>query len=63
VISRPFFKAFFGGCFLFEFDEKPVTKGFAGLLRLFRDLQLLDIDAFADLHNVLRSKIIRTLLL
>jgi ADP-heptose:LPS heptosyltransferase len=64
VISRPFFKAFFGGIAqvsFFEFDEKARHKGVAGLLRLFRDLQLLDIDAFADLHNVLRSKIIRTL--
>jgi ADP-heptose:LPS heptosyltransferase len=28
---------------------------------LFQDLKALQIDAFADLHNVLRSKIIRTL--
>ncbi|MDZ4330253.1 MAG: glycosyltransferase family 9 protein, partial [Flavobacterium sp.] len=30
-------------------------------LRLFQDLKGLNIDAFADLHNVLRSKIIRNL--
>jgi ADP-heptose:LPS heptosyltransferase len=32
-------------------------------LRLFQDLKQLHIDAFADLHNVLRSKVVRTLLL
>jgi ADP-heptose:LPS heptosyltransferase len=64
VISRPFFKAFFEGIpnlSFFAFDEKERHKGFLGLLRLFQDLKGLDIDAFADLHNVLRSKIIRNL--
>jgi ADP-heptose:LPS heptosyltransferase len=63
VISRPFFKPFFEGIpqvSFFEFDEKARHKGFVGLLRLFQDLQQLDIDAFADLHNVLRSKVIKT---
>ena len=45
----------------FEFDDRIRHKGFLGLLRLFRDLQKLKIDAFADLHNVLRSKIVTTL--
>jgi len=64
VISRPFFKPLFEGIpnvSFFEFDEKQRHKGFFGLLRLFQDLKALQIDAFADLHNVLRSKIIRTL--
>jgi ADP-heptose:LPS heptosyltransferase len=64
VISRKFFKPFFDGIpnlTFFEFDDKHRHKGFLGLLRLFRDLQKLNIDAFADLHNVLRSKIIGTL--
>ncbi len=30
-------------------------------MRLFQDLRALKIDSFADLHNVLRSKVIRTL--
>ena len=30
-------------------------------MRLFQDLKTLQIDAFADLHNVLRSKVVRTL--
>lgn len=64
VISRPFFKTFFEGIpnvSFFAFDEKKRHKGFLGLLRLFQDLKQLNIDAFADLHNVLRSKIIRNL--
>ena len=64
VISRPFFKPFFEGIpnvSFFAFDEKKRHKGFLGLLQLFQDLKTLNIDAFADLHNVLRSKIIRTL--
>lgn len=64
VVSRPFFKPFFEGIpnvSFFAFDDKQRHKGFLGLLRLFQDLKLLQIDAFADLHNVLRSKVIRTL--
>ena len=64
VISRPFFKPFFEGIpnlSFFSFDEKQRHKGFMGLLRLFQDLKALQIDAFADLHNVLRSKVVRTL--
>lgn len=64
VISRPFFKPFFEGIpniSFFAFDEKVRHKGFAGLLRLFNDLKQLNIDFFADLHNVLRSKVVRTL--
>ena len=64
VVSRPFFKPFFEGIsnvsFL-AFDEKNRHKGFIGLLRLFQDLKALHIDAFADLHNVLRSRVVRTL--
>ncbi|PRZ26268.1 glycosyltransferase family 9 protein [Flavobacterium granuli] len=64
VISRPFFKPFFEGIpnlTFFAFDEKQRHKGFLGLLRLFQDVKQLNIDAFADLHNVLRSKIVRSL--
>lgn len=64
VISRPFFKPLFDtipNVIFFAFDEKKRHKGFFGLLRLFQDLAALNIDAFADLHNVLRSKVVRTL--
>ncbi len=64
VISRPFFKPFFDGIpnlSFFAFDEKKQHKGFFGLLQLYQDLKALEIDAFADLHNVLRSKVVRAL--
>ena len=64
VISRPFFKPFFEGIQnleFFAFDEKERHKGFPGLLRLYKDIKKLEIDAFADLHNVLRSKIVSLL--
>jgi len=64
VISRPFFKPLFDtipNVSFFAFDEKKRHKGFLGLLQLFQDLKALHIDAFADLHNVLRSKVVRTL--
>ena len=64
VISRPFFKPFFEGIpnlSFFAFDEKKRHKGFLGLLRLFQDLKYLNVDAFADLHSVLRSIIVRSL--
>ena len=64
VVSRPFFKPLFEtipNVSFFAFDEKRRHKGFLGLLRLFQDLKALQIDAFADLHNVLRSKVVRTL--
>lgn len=64
VVSRPFFKPFFDGIDnvnFFGVDLKKRHKGFLGLLRLYADLKQLNIDAVADLHNVLRSKVIRTL--
>ena len=64
VVSRPFFKPFFDGISnvnFFVVDVKGRHKGFFGLLKLYSDLKKLNIDAVADLHNVLRSQIIRTL--
>lgn len=64
MVTRPFFKPFFSGIpnlTFFEIDLKIRHKGFFGLLRLFSDLKQLEIDAVADLHNVLRSQIIRNL--
>ncbi len=64
VISRPFFQPFFKdipNLHFFAFDEKERHKGVLGLWRLFQDLKRLQIDAFADLHNVLRSKVVRSL--
>jgi ADP-heptose:LPS heptosyltransferase len=64
VLSRPFFAPFFEDILNLEFfaiDVKQRHKGFFGLLRLFSDLRKLNIDKVADLHNVLRSKVIRSL--
>jgi len=64
IVSRPFFKPFFEGIpnvGFFAVDVQGHHKGFFGLLKLFSDLRKLDIDAVADLHNVLRSQIIRML--
>lgn len=64
IISRPFFKPFFDGIpnlEFFAFDEKERHKGFLGLVRLYNDVKKLKIDAFADLHNVLRSKVVSLL--
>lgn len=64
VVSRPFFAPFFKeipNVNFFGVDLKKRHKGFLGLLRLFSDLRKLKIDAVADLHNVLRSKVIRAL--
>lgn len=64
VVSRPFFKPFFENIpnvSFFAFDENERHKGFLGLMRLFRELKALQVDAFADLHNVLRSKIVRNM--
>ena len=64
VVSRPFFQPFFTeipNVNFFGVDLKERHKGFLGLLRLFSDLRKLNIDAVADLHNVLRSKVVRSL--
>jgi ADP-heptose:LPS heptosyltransferase len=63
VVSRPFFKPFFEGIpnvNFFEADLKNRHKGLLGLYRLYLDLKELEVDAIADLHNVLRSKVVRT---
>lgn len=64
LVSRPFFKPFFDGITnvdFFSVDVKGTHKGFLGLLKLYFELKKRNIDAVADLHNVLRSKTIRTL--
>ncbi|MFZ4678602.1 MAG: glycosyltransferase family 9 protein [Flavobacterium sp.] len=64
VVSRPFFKPFFNGIpnvIFFAVDVKGRHKGFIGILKLYSDLKQLNIDAVADLHNVLRSQILRIL--
>lgn len=64
IVSRklylPFFKSIPNLSF-FELEEKDNHNGFFGLLQMFADLKKLKIDAVADLHNVIRSKLIRIL--
>ncbi len=63
VVSRPFFQPFFDGIpnvNFFAVDVKGRHNGFFGLVKLYSDLKKLNVDAVADLHNVLRSKIVRT---
>jgi ADP-heptose:LPS heptosyltransferase len=65
VLTRPLFKPFFNsidGLRLFFPDLKKRHKGFFGILKLYRDIaREEDIDCVIDLHNVLRSKILRLL--
>lgn len=64
VVSRPFFAPFFDeipNVSFFAFDATGRHKGFFGLLQLYKDLKPLHMDAFADLHNVLRSKVVKRL--
>ncbi len=64
VVSRPFFKPFFNGIpnvNFFSVDVKGRHKGLKGILKLHSDLKQLNIDAVADLHNVVRSQILRIL--
>lgn len=63
MVSKPFFRPFFEGIPNVEFFAADVAKrhkGFFGLLRLYNDLKKRNIGAFADLHQVLRSKVVRT---
>lgn len=64
VVSRPFFKPIFERIPNVQFlsvHTQHQHKGLLGLFRLYRDLRKLKIDQIADLHNVLRSKVIRNL--
>lgn len=63
VISRAFYKPFFKdipNVDFFAFVALGKHKGVLGLLQLYWDLKPLQIDFFADLHNVLRSTFIRS---
>jgi ADP-heptose:LPS heptosyltransferase len=63
LLTRPAFKSFFNnvnGVSLFFPDLKKRHKGLFGILRLYRDIvREKEIDCVIDLHDVLRSKILR----
>lgn len=62
VLTRAFFKPLFSqlkNVHVYEADVKGKHKGVLGLYQLYKELKSLKIDAVADLHNVLRSKILK----
>lgn len=62
VLTRAFFKPLFSqlkNVHIYEADVKGKHKGVLGLYQLYKELKSLKIDAVADLHNVLRSKILK----
>ncbi len=65
VLTRAFFEPFFRdlpNVSVYHAEIKNKHKGIFGLYKLSRALKKHNIDAVADLHNVLRSKILRPLL-
>ncbi|MBN4085516.1 glycosyltransferase family 9 protein, partial [Flavobacteriaceae bacterium AH-315-B10] len=65
VLTREFFRPFFrdlDNVRVFPAEVKAKHKGFIGLWKLSKELKKLNIDAIADLHNVLRSKILKLFL-
>lgn len=63
ILTRPFFKPLFAdipNTNFYEADVKGRHKGILGLRKLSKELKILKIDAVADLHNVLRSNILKS---
>jgi ADP-heptose:LPS heptosyltransferase len=54
----PIFSSF-SNITIVEADVKGKHKGFLGLYRLYRELKLLNVNHIADVHNVLRSNILK----
>ncbi|VAW11907.1 ADP-heptose:LPS heptosyltransferase [hydrothermal vent metagenome] len=62
VLTRAFFNPLFfelPNVQVYEADVKGKHSGVFGLWKLYKELKALQIDAVADLHNVLRSKILK----
>jgi ADP-heptose:LPS heptosyltransferase len=62
VLSRAFLEPLFDDIKNVDFyaaDVKGKHKGLLGIYRLSKELRQLNIDVIADIHNVLRSKILR----
>ncbi len=62
VLTRAFFKPFFQdlkNVNVYVTDLKGKHKGVLGLYKLSKELKSLNFDAVADLHNVLRTKILK----
>ncbi|WP_406685673.1 glycosyltransferase family 9 protein [Seonamhaeicola sp. MEBiC1930] len=66
VLTKAFFTPFFRdlpNVSVFSADVKGKHKGILGLLKLSKELKKLKIDAVADLHNVLRSNVLKFFLI
>lgn len=62
VLTRAFFKPFFRdlkNVSVFEADLKGRHKGVLGLYKLSKELKALNVSEVADLHNVLRTHILK----
>lgn len=62
VLTRAFFTPFFrdlDNVTVYPIDLKGKHKGVFGLFKLSKELKKLHVDAVADLHNVLRTKILK----
>ena len=65
VLTNAFFKPFFkdlANVSVYSGNLKAAHKGIPGLFKLSKELLKLEFDAVADLHNVLRSKILKIFL-
>ena len=65
VLTRPFFAPFFNNIkntTVLTAHFNAEHKGINGLFKLSEQLKKLDIDAIADLHNVLRTRILKLFL-
>ncbi|MFH4963780.1 glycosyltransferase family 9 protein [Gaetbulibacter sp. M235] len=63
VLTREFFRPFFRdlpNVSVFVAEIKGKHKGVLGLFKLSKELKSLGVDAIADLHNVLRSNILKS---
>lgn len=64
LVSKGFLKPLFDDIeqvTFFTADVKGKHRGFKGIYKLYKELKSLNFDVVADLHNVLRSKLLRTL--
>lgn len=62
IVSRKVLKPLFDAipnCEFLAVDTNQRHKGFKGIVQLYQDLKNIGVDAIADLHNVLRSKVVR----
>jgi len=65
VVTKPFFQALFkhlAGVKVVSVETGGKHSGFLGLLKLAKELKALNISGLADIHDVLRTKLLRNYL-